>query len=127
MKNRFSGLVVDDDASVREVLSNRLENREGYEIFQASNGLECLRLADEMQPDFILLDLVMPEMNGLEVLEKLKSEPRTSAIPVFMLTSKSKMKNVEMALEAGASGYICKPVRVWDIVKKIRAQMACKD
>lgn len=126
MKNRFSGLIVDDDDSVRAALSARLEAREGHDIHQASSGIECLTKAEELRPDFILLDWMMPEMDGMEVLEQLKAKPETSGIPVFMLTSKAKMKNVENALEAGAEGYFSKPVRIEIIVQKIRTLIGAK-
>jgi CheY-like chemotaxis protein len=120
MKTGFTGMIIDDDDTVRKVLSYRLAGRECYEIFEASDGVEGLRLAKEKQPDFILLDWMMPEMDGYEVLVKLKSESLTSDIPVFMLTSKGKMENVEMALAIGAEGYFSKPVKVDDIAQKIR-------
>lgn len=126
LKKRFSGLIVDDDKSVRTVLSARLEKREGYEIFEASDGVECLSMAKQLHPDFILLDWMMPGMDGLEVLEMLKAEPEICDIPVFMLTGKAKMKNVEKALDAGAEGYFTKPVKVVSIVKKIRALIGSK-
>ena len=100
-------LLVEDDKVLSEMYSARLES-EGYDFKHAINGKEAIRVIHEWKPDLILLDIMMPEMNGLEVLHYLKSEPKTEEIPVFILTALSQSKDREAGLAAGADDYIVK-------------------
>ncbi len=100
-------LVVDDEDNIRRLISYNL-TMDGHQIILANNGKECLEKVKE-KPDLILLDVMMPEMNGLETCLRLKNDPQTKLIPVFMLTAKSQLNNVEKAFKAGANDYITKP------------------
>lgn len=101
-------LVIDDDEIVRKALKRSLKLY-GFEVYPAEDGLTGLNLAREKRPAFILLDWMMPEMDGLEVLSELKHDKRTEDIPVFMLTDKGMIGDVDQAFEIGADDYITKP------------------
>jgi DNA-binding response OmpR family regulator len=101
-------LVVDDDELVREALKRSLKLY-GFQAYLAEDGPTGLKLAQEKRPAFILLDWMMPDMDGLEVLSELKHNKRTEHIPVFMLTGKGMIGDLDQAFEIGADDYITKP------------------
>jgi len=102
-------LIVDDEIINIELISNLLEP--SYEIFTASSGKEAIKSASENHPDLILLDILMPEMDGFKVCKALKSKPTTVNIPVIFLTSKNKDKDEAEGFRLGAVDYIRKPFR----------------
>jgi DNA-binding response OmpR family regulator len=108
MSDSIKILVVEDEDPIRTILEYNLK-MDGFDVYAASNGSEGLELAREIIPDLILLDWMMPEMDGLTVLSQLKLDERTSNIPVFMLTAKGMMNEVGRALYEGADDYITKP------------------
>ena len=101
-------LVVDDNPDAITILRSALESR-GYEVIVESNGPAALTAANSNLPDLILLDVMMPEMSGMEVLQKLKEEPRTSQIPVILVTAKTQDEDVISGYRYGADYYITKP------------------
>ena len=101
-------LVVDDDDRVREMIEFRL-TLFGYEVVQATNGQEGLVAVRREQPDLILLDVMMPELDGFQVCRRLKQDEATKGIPVVMLTAKAEAKDVTRAFESGADDYVVKP------------------
>jgi adenylate cyclase len=101
-------LVVDDNASNRDVLARRLA-REGHDVVTAENGAAALRLCDEQDFDLILLDLIMPEIGGYEVLQRLKASERTQHIPVIVISALDELDSVIRCIEAGAEDYLPKP------------------
>jgi DNA-binding response OmpR family regulator len=112
-------LVVEDDELVRKALKRSLKLY-GFRVYLAEDGLTGLKLAQERKPAFILLDWMMPEMDGLEVLSELKHSKRTEDIPVFMLTARGMIGDLDEAFEIGADDYITKPsdlTRLGRIVK----------
>jgi two-component system phosphate regulon response regulator PhoB len=120
MSKRISVLVVEDEEHVRTVLEYNLE-LDGFEVYLAADGPAGLELAREKRPDVILLDWMMPKMDGLKVLSELKADERTRSIPVFMLTAKGMMADVARALYEGADDYITKPfdpVELGEILKE---------
>jgi two-component system phosphate regulon response regulator PhoB len=120
MDKRTSVLIVEDEEHIRKVLEYNLK-LDGFEVFQAADGPAALKLASEKTPDVILLDWMMPDMDGLEVLAELKHNQRTEHIPVFMLTAKGMLSEVGRAFEAGADDYITKPFdpnRLGKIIRK---------
>jgi CheY-like chemotaxis protein len=101
-------LVVDDEPDVLLLCRLNLQQR-GHELLEASNGSTALQLARERRPDVIVLDLMLPGMNGYEVLETLKRDEQTSGIPVLVLTAKSLRADRERSHGLGASGFLTKP------------------
>jgi len=104
-------MVVDDDPAVRTVVRRILEN-EGYEVVESENGEECLRmLQNGERPDLILLDVMMPKMDGWEVSRRIKANTSLSSIPICMLTAKTSTMDALMSLEsAGAEWHLNKPI-----------------
>ena len=114
-------LVIDDESGFVDAVKMLLEAN-GYTIISAGNGAEGFDKAVKENPDLILLDLVMPKVNGIETLSKLKSDVRTSLIPVIMLTAKTDREYILDAGRLGAVDYIVKPVSMQELsasVKKI--------
>ena len=103
-------LVIDDDIAARMVVEIRLSREGKHKVLTAPNGRKGLEIALREKLDCILLDIMMPKMNGFEVLNKLKKNPETSSIPVFMLTAKKDVDDFEVALRLGAEGYLTKPL-----------------
>jgi CheY-like chemotaxis protein len=100
-------LLAEDDRFLRKASSMALRRR-GYEVIEAVDGEEALRLAQAPAPDLILLDLIMPKMQGFEVLRRLKADPATRAIPVIVLTNLSQDVDRQRAIDAGALDYLVK-------------------
>jgi DNA-binding response OmpR family regulator len=101
-------LIIDDNAMNRDMLSRRLE-REGYEILCAANGREGLDAVGNSDIDLILLDILMPEMDGYQVLRELKGDPATARLPVIMLTAVNDVDSVKRCIDMGADDYLIKP------------------
>ena len=101
-------LVVDDDADNRDVLSRRLI-RQGHEVRTASNGLDALQLMTETAFEVVLLDIMMPDMDGYEVLGRIKSDRRMQHVPVIMISAIDEVQSVVRCIEAGAEDYLAKP------------------
>lgn len=100
-------LVADDDEAMSEIYAERVE-AEGAIVLKAVDGLDALQKVNEFHPHLIILDVMMPEMNGFEVLEKLKKDPESRHIPVMILTALSDSKNKARGKELGAIEYIVK-------------------
>ena len=101
-------LVVDDDAANRDVLSRRLK-RQGHEVMTANSGRDALRLMRETAFDLVLLDIMMPDMDGYEVLGQIKADERLQHIPVIMISALNEVQSVVRCIEAGAEDYLAKP------------------
>ena len=113
----FNILVVDDSMSMRAIVKKVIV-MSGFdvgEIAEASNGLEALAKLEDFWADVILTDIHMPEMNGIELLKKIKGDPLMAAMPVVMITTESRDDVISGALAMGAAGYIKKPFRPEDI------------
>ncbi len=113
-------LVVDDEKDIVEVLKYNL-TKEGYEVFTAHSGKQALQKASNS--DLIILDVMMPELDGIEVCKKLKSNPETARIPVVFLTAKNAEVDEVLGLEIGAEDYIVKPVSIRKLLARIKAIM----
>ena len=105
---RYRVLIVDDEPTNLKILANILQDN--YDVSAATSGEDALQIAEQMKPDIILLDLIMPDMNGIEVCEALKAKESTSNIPVIFVTSMSDKVNEIVGFKAGAADYISKPV-----------------
>lgn len=117
-------LIVDDDFINKEILEHGLQN--DYEIFTASSGGEALERAEKLQPDTILLDIIMPDMDGYQVCRKLKSTRLTQQIPIIFSTSKCTDEDEVLGLSMGASDYITKPFNMALVRARVRNQVMLK-
>ncbi|MEW6730503.1 MAG: response regulator [Acidobacteriota bacterium] len=118
-------LVVDDDQDTREYLAMFFE-RFKYEVLLASNGAEALALANSAHPDVILLDVIMPDIDGYQVCRRLKDDPTTSHIPVILITVLRKLEDEVRGFEAGAHDYISKPYNQAELSARINAALRVK-
>lgn len=112
-------LVIDDEQEVQELLTMILRIH-GYEPALAKNGLEGVELAKSFNPDLILLDVLMPKIDGFRVQELLKQDPRTSGVPILFVTAKAEVDSAKRAISGGAQGFIEKPFDVDILLQKIR-------
>lgn len=115
-------LVVDDEEPIQELLKFNLE-KEGYEVITADDGPEALKTIEEKHPDLVVLDIMLPGMNGLEVCTQLRMNPRFSDLPVIMLTAKGEEIDKVLGLEIGADDYITKPFSPRELLARIRARL----
>jgi DNA-binding response OmpR family regulator len=113
-------LVVEDESDIRELIKYNLE-RDGYKVSEASNGEDGLRIAKEEHPDLILLDLMMPGIEGLDVCRNLKNEKSTSDISIIMVTAKGEESDIVVGLELGADDYIPKPFSPRVLLARVKA------
>ena len=112
-------LVVDDEKDINELIQYNLE-KEGYKTLQAFDGRLALKKAEQELPDLIVLDLMLPEMDGLEVCRFLKQAERTKDIPIVMLTAKGEESDVIVGLKLGADDYITKPFSPKILIERIK-------
>lgn len=113
-------LVVDDELNIRELMKFNLEKAE-YKVTEAEDGLQALGLVEQEKPDLILLDLMLPKLDGIEVCKKVKSNPKTAGIPIIMLTARADEIDKIIGLEMGADDYITKPFSPREVVARVRA------
>jgi len=111
-------LVADDEPHILKLVSFTLSNR-GHEVFTASDGETAAVMAEEHQPDIILLDVMMPIMNGYDAAKRICENPKTSHIPIVMLSAKSQATEVAEGLSCGATEYICKPFTPSELVQRV--------
>ena len=114
-----SVLVVDDDENLRTIYKKNLENR-GYEVETAFNGADALDKLKEWKPDIIILDIMMPELDGVKVLENLKKTDLLDELSVIMLTGVSEINLMKKCLDLGAKGYILKGASMEEIDKRLK-------
>lgn len=112
-------LAVDDDALLLRLVELNL-SKMGIKVIRAGSGKEALQKAEEEKPDLIILDIMMPQMDGYEVLRRLKENKVTREIPVLMLTAKSSHQDRERSAEMGAADYIAKPFRLEQLRAKVK-------
>ena len=115
-------LVVEDEEDIRELLKYNLE-KEGYQIFGAATGEEALQAVRRRLPDLILLDLMLPGIDGLEVCRRIKSDPQARHLPIIMLTAKGEETDIVTGLELGADDYVTKPFSPRVLVARLRAAL----
>ena len=115
-------MVVDDDPDTVSILARHLQ-REGFVAIEAISGAECVRIAQERPVDVILLDLMMPDMDGFEVCRALKEDPRTAEIPVIMITARDDLDARAEGMRLGVSDFLAKPVFRRQLANRIRAQL----
>ena len=113
-------LIVEDEANIRQLVKYNLE-KESFQVIEAEDGLQGLRLAKAEKPDLVLLDLMLPQMDGLEVCRSLKGNQATAALPIIMLTAKSEEIDKVIGLELGADDYLTKPFSPRELVARVKA------
>ena len=118
-------LIVDDNPQNLDIFQTRLA-AQGYEILTASDGEEALAVAREKRPDLILLDIMMPKLNGIEVCRRLKGDSSLPFMPIIMVTAKADPKDVVAGLEAGADEYLAKPVDQTALVARVKSMLRIK-
>ncbi len=99
-------VIVDDEADIRRLIVFLLRS---YDLYEAQNGRLALELIREVRPDLVLLDVMMPEMTGLEVLDAMRENALTASIPVVLLSAKGQAAEIEQGLKSGATRYLVKP------------------
>jgi CheY-like chemotaxis protein len=112
-------LVVDDDPSIRETIRDRLVAR-GWDVVMASDGQEALSIASESKPDVVLLDIHMPQMDGLTALECLRDDPELSDILVVMVTSSNSVPDITRAAACNVADYVTKPFNAVELVARVQ-------
>ena len=112
-------LVIDDNTDICDLVERTLKGVE-FEVFKASSGKEGITIAKEQKPDVILLDIMMPEIDGFITSSFIKKIPDTENIPIVFLTARKTTKGLTLALKAGAEDYITKPFSPKDLLKRLR-------
>ena len=120
VENSKKILIVEDEREILDLVKLYLE-KEGYRTVAATDGAEGLRLARGEHPNLIVLDLMLPEIDGLEVCKKLRLNPQTAMLPIIMLTAKSEESDTVVGLELGADDYITKPFSPRNLVARVKA------
>ena len=116
-------LVVDDDPVILELLRINFEI-EGFEVFSASDGQEGLERARADSPDVVLSDIMMPRVDGLEFLARLRDDPATAGVPVVLLSAKAQNAEVQRGLALGADDYVTKPFDPLELIDRVNAVLA---
>ena len=112
-------LAVDDEKHIVRLVEITLQ-REGYEVVTANNGAEALEKVATEKPDLVIMDVMMPEMDGLQALQKLKDDPATADVPVIMLTAKAQDSDVFQGWKSGADLYLTKPFNPQELMTFVR-------
>ena len=113
-------LVIDDEDGIREIIQICLEAAAGWDVLTAASGSEGLDKAEAFQPDAILLDVMMPDMDGPTTFQTLQRLPATRHIPTILLTAKAKISEQQQFIDLGVTGLITKPFKAQDLVNQIR-------
>ena len=119
-------LVIDDEEDIRSILKYALE-KEGYQVHEASSGNEGLEKVNSLRPDLIVLDVMMPDMDGIEVCEQIRRSPNNDEIIICMLTARNEDYSQIAGLESGADDYVAKPIKPKVFVSKIKALLRRKE
>ena len=115
-------LVVEDEPAQLELLSYNL-TKEGYNVVRAEDGEAAMLLADDVEPDLILLDWMLPNMSGIEVCRQLKRQKRTASTPVLMLTARGEEEDRIRGLDTGADDYVVKPYSIKELLARVRSML----
>ena len=113
-------LVVDDEAAIREYETSLLSEL-GHEVLTAADGAEALRLACERRPHLVLLDIMMPELSGIEVCRQLRADPRTRDTRIIMVSAVDAKRALEESIIAGADDFLAKPVHALELMVRVRS------
>lgn len=113
-------LVVDDEAAIREYETSLLSEL-GHEVLAAADGAEALRLARERRPHLVLLDIMMPELSGIEVCRQLRADPRTRDVRIIMVSAVDAKRALEESIIAGADDFLAKPIHALELMVRVRS------
>lgn len=119
-------LVADDEPHIRRVVKDKLSNA-GFQVFEAVNGEEAFQIAIRETPDLILLDVMMPKLNGFDVCRKLRCEPVFLNVPILLLTAKGQESDKKMGLDAGATEYITKPFSPRQLLQDVQMRLGLSE
>ena len=122
-QRRVAAILIVDDAPANLELLRKLMSEQGYQVYVALSGERALAIAQRAQPDLILLDVVMPDMDGFETCQQLKQNPLTQRIPVIFMSARSDTDDVVAGFDIGAVDYIAKPLRMAEVCARVRAQL----
>lgn len=123
MDGKGSVLVADDDEDIRELVTFKL-TQAGYEVTAAPDGAAAWAAIDANPPAIALLDIMMPGLSGLDVLRKVRDDPRTANVPVILLTARSRDTDVDTGFEAGATDYVIKPFSPRELVHRVTSVLS---
>ncbi len=124
-KGEPSVLVVDDNQQNLELLLAYLEDVE-CKTLSANDGAEALEIVKSSSPDLILLDVMMPKMSGFEVCRRIKNDPKTTDIPVIMVTALNELGDIERAINSGTDDFLSKPINKWELVTRVKTMLKLK-
>lgn len=116
-------LIIEDDPSFLRAVSHIVE-KEGYNVTTASNGMTGLRMAKEDKPDLLILDVMLPGLDGFEICSRLRNEPETAKLPIIMLSAKGQEADRTTGLKVGADEYLTKPVNRELLLEKLTSLLA---
>src|ERR1051325_7175742 len=119
MAHTFRALLIDDDPDLLRLVQRTLEFTAGWEVITAGSGAAGIELARSAPPDVILVDVMMPEMDGYEVCRRLKADPATGAVPIVLLTARGD-RNRGLLAETGAGGVVLKPFQPEQLARQVR-------
>ncbi|SHF27489.1 two-component system, OmpR family, alkaline phosphatase synthesis response regulator PhoP [Fodinibius roseus] len=120
MPDRKTILVVDDEQDLLDLIEYNLK-KEGFDVLKAEDGLEGIDIARKHRPDLVLLDIMMPKMDGLEVVERMRSDKKIKRIPIIFLTARGDEKTEVEGLDKGGDDYITKPISTTKLISRIKA------
>ena len=115
-------MVVDDDQSIRDFIRLSFESK-GYDVIEAHSAIQALKILDSEIPDLILLDIMLPVMNGYEMCRKVKDDPVLKSIPIMFVTAYVEKDSLKKSVQAGAQGFIEKPLMFDDLLKRVEDGM----
>lgn len=118
--HRDSVLVIEDEADLREVLTYNLR-REGYQVAASANGAEGLQRVKDEGPDIVILDLMLPDLDGLEICQRIRRDPKRGRTPIIMVTAKGDESDVVLGLGVGADDYMTKPFSPKELIARVKA------
>jgi two-component system alkaline phosphatase synthesis response regulator PhoP len=116
-------LVIEDDPAISRLVDYSLRH-EGYEVISATNGLEGIRKARQEAPDLVILDVMLPGMDGFEICHRLRGEPETAGLPILMFSAKAQEIDKNTGLKVGADDYLPKPAAPAEIVSRVQKLLA---
>jgi two-component system alkaline phosphatase synthesis response regulator PhoP len=119
-------LVIEDDPATSRLVEYSLRHQ-GYEVVKASNGLEGIRMARSEAPDLVILDVMLPGLDGFEICHRLRSDAATARLPILMFSAKAQEIDKTTGLKVGADEYLTKPAAPADIVARVQKLLAKKD